>query len=291
MRGKHSFICAYCFVHNSLSNKYFPAGWSFGLFEGLETLGEPGDFGCVYEVSGDRRGIGLELGCPTGGQGMGRWFRGRGFCVKRGIVGRLDGPQPVVELPVQDKTGLKWAPAALRFRPPLPMALWAAEKAASSREPCPQRLKPNSIQSNYRSGKPLRHPKSSTEAAPLKSGFKPTCSGRCKAQRHPKPKFADACGDAMLLGGAALSALRFRPPNRTALAAAVRHPAPSQLWQSCEDTPQQSQPALSSQDSDECTAGRRSTPASPGRAGHGNSSPIFHRQNLIPSWHGMKIRP
>jgi hypothetical protein len=32
-----------------------------------------------------------------------------------------------------------------------------AEKVIPDREPCPQRLKPNSKQGGYRSGKPLRH--------------------------------------------------------------------------------------------------------------------------------------
>jgi hypothetical protein len=43
-----------------------------------------------------------------------------------------------------------------------PMAQQAAEKVIPERELSPQRLKPHSKQCSYRSGKPLRHPKSST---------------------------------------------------------------------------------------------------------------------------------
>ena len=40
-----------------------------------------------------------------------------------------------------------------------------AEKVASEREPRPQRLKPHSKQGGYRSGEPLRHPKSSATSS------------------------------------------------------------------------------------------------------------------------------
>jgi hypothetical protein len=52
------------------------------------------------------------------------------------------------------------------------MALQLAEKVIPDREPRPQRLKPNSKQGSYRSGKPLRHPKAT--AAPV-------FSSSCKA--------------------------------------------------------------------------------------------------------------
>src|ERR1035437_6457812 len=45
------------------------------------------------------------------------------------------------------------------------MALQLAAKGIPDREPRPQRLKPNSKQGSYRSGKPLRHPKAT--AAPF----------------------------------------------------------------------------------------------------------------------------
>jgi hypothetical protein len=41
----------------------------------------------------------------------------------------------------------------------------AAEKVVSAQESRPQRLKPHSNQCSYRSGKPLRHPKSSARAS------------------------------------------------------------------------------------------------------------------------------
>jgi hypothetical protein len=47
-----------------------------------------------------------------------------------------------------------------------------AEKIVSERKPLPQRLKPYSKQCSYRSGKPLRQPKSSAI---------PTFSADCKA--------------------------------------------------------------------------------------------------------------
>jgi hypothetical protein len=47
-----------------------------------------------------------------------------------------------------------------------------AEEVASKREPRPQRLKPHSKQGGYRSGEPLRHPKSSAT---------PSFSASCKA--------------------------------------------------------------------------------------------------------------
>jgi hypothetical protein len=40
-----------------------------------------------------------------------------------------------------------------------PSAEALAEKVVSEREPCLQRLKPDSKQCTYRSGEPLRHPK------------------------------------------------------------------------------------------------------------------------------------
>jgi hypothetical protein len=53
----------------------------------------------------------------------------------------------------------------------------AAEKGIAGLQPCPQRLKPDSKQCTYRSGKPLRHPKSSTT---------PTFSASCKAVDEEK---------------------------------------------------------------------------------------------------------
>jgi hypothetical protein len=50
----------------------------------------------------------------------------------------------------------------------------AAEKVVSGPESRPQRLKPDSKQSGYRSGKPLRHPK---------SGATPSFSAACWARK------------------------------------------------------------------------------------------------------------
>ena len=52
-----------------------------------------------------------------------------------------------------------------------------AEEVVSEQEPCPQRLKPSSKRCSYRSGEPLRHPKSSA---------KPIFSASCEAPLHPK---------------------------------------------------------------------------------------------------------
>jgi hypothetical protein len=46
-----------------------------------------------------------------------------------------------------------------------PMAQQAAGKVIPERELSPQRLKPHSKQCSYRSGKPLRHPKSRTTSS------------------------------------------------------------------------------------------------------------------------------
>ena len=54
----------------------------------------------------------------------------------------------------------------------------AAGKVVSEQEPCPQRLKPNSQQCTYRSGEPLRHPKSSAT---------PNFSAACEVVPYPKP--------------------------------------------------------------------------------------------------------
>src|ERR1019366_7071305 len=53
-----------------------------------------------------------------------------------------------------------------------------AEKVVREREPCPQRLKPNSKQCTYRSAEALLHPKSSAT---------PTFSASCEAVPFPKP--------------------------------------------------------------------------------------------------------
>jgi len=55
---------------------------------------------------------------------------------------------------------------------PYGIAEQLAEKVVREREPCPQRLKPNSKQCTYCSGEPLLHPKSSTT---------PTFSASCEA--------------------------------------------------------------------------------------------------------------
>src|SRR5277367_38597 len=60
------------------------------------------------------------------------------------------------------------------------------------------------------------------------------------------PSGSNVSSGFLFLGGAALSALRFNPPNPTALAAEVRHPAPSLLWPS-HMLNNLSQPRLSSQ--------------------------------------------
>jgi hypothetical protein len=54
----------------------------------------------------------------------------------------------------------------------------AAETVFPEQKPQPQRLKPHSKQCRYRSGKPLRHPKSSAT---------PTFSAACKTVPYPKP--------------------------------------------------------------------------------------------------------
>jgi hypothetical protein len=61
-----------------------------------------------------------------------------------------------------------------------------AEEVVPERETCPQRLKPYSQQCTYRSGEPLRHPKSSAtstfsascEAASLQNNVKVPGGGR-----------------------------------------------------------------------------------------------------------------
>src|SRR5271157_859417 len=46
----------------------------------------------------------------------------------------------------------------------------AAEKVVPEQESCPRRLKPNSKQCAYRSGKPLRHPKAKARPTPSAPG-------------------------------------------------------------------------------------------------------------------------
>jgi len=68
-------------------------------------------------------------------------------------------------------------PSALRILRP-PRVIRVEMHRVSEQGPCPQRLKPNSQQCAYRSGEPLRHPKSNAT---------PTFSAACEAVPFSKP--------------------------------------------------------------------------------------------------------